>query len=147
MHLQVFEADSLKRLNTLLPTVPRSFLLGTPEAATEWLSEAGLKQVKTFVTGVSPSNNLIIDDPSLVARAHAEGLTVVPYTFMLRPKQDLYKDVPAEYRKMVEVAMRSLPETPAELTAAMRKFVEVYKVDGLFTDYPDLFPRPVRGSR
>ena len=32
----------------------------------------------------------------------------------------------------------SSPETPAELTAAMRKFVEVYKVDRLFADNPDL---------
>jgi glycerophosphoryl diester phosphodiesterase len=142
VHLQVFEEESLKRLATLLPMVPRSFLLGTPEMARDWLSAAGLKRVKAFATGVSPSNNLVIDDPALVARAHAEGLTVVPYTFMLRPKQDLYKDVPAEYRKMVEVAMRGLPESPAELTAAMRKFVEVYKVDGMFTDNPDLFPRP-----
>lgn len=141
VHLQVFEADSLKRLAVLLPNVPRSFLMGTPEVAKEWLSVDGLKRVKDFATGVSPSNNLIVDDPALVVRAHAEGLTVVPYTFMLRPKQDLYKDVPAEYRKMVEVAMRGLPESPAELTEAMRKFVEVYKVDGLFTDNPDLFPR------
>jgi len=29
----------------------------------------------------------------------------------------------------------------------MRKFVEVYKVDGLFTDNPDLFPKTVTGSR
>lgn len=147
VHLQVFEAESLKRLAALLPDVPRSFLMGTPDMAKEWLSAAGLQRVKAFATGVSPSNNLIVDDPALVARAHAEGLTVVPYTFMLRPKQDLYKDVPAEYRKMVEVAMRGLPESPAELTEAMRKFVEVYKVDGMFTDNPDLFPRPARTSR
>lgn len=147
VHLQVFEADSLKRLTALLPAVPRSFLLGTPEMAQEWLSVDGLKRVKAFATGVSPSNNLINDDPAIVERAHAEGLTVVPYTFMLRPKEDLYKDVPAEYRKMVEVAMRGLPESPAELTAAMRKFVEIYKVDGLFTDNPDLFPRSIPNSR
>lgn len=136
MHLQVFEADSLKRLATLLSAVPRSFLLGTPDTAREWLSVEGLKQVKALAIGVSPSNNLINDDPALVARAHAEGLTVVPYTFMLRPKQDLYKDVPAEYRKMVEVVVRGLPESPAALAADMKKFVEVYKVNGLFTDNP-----------
>jgi glycerophosphoryl diester phosphodiesterase len=147
VHLQVFEVESLKRLTTLLPTVPRSFLMGTPEMAGRYLSAAGLKEVKAFATAVSPSNNLVNDDPALVERAHAEGLSVVPYTFMLRPKTDLYKDVPADYRRMVEVAMRGLPEQASQLSADMRKFVDVYKVDGLFTDNPDLFPRSPSGSR
>lgn len=142
VHLQVFEHDSLVRLTTLLPAVPRSFLIGTPDGAKRWLSAAGLQEVKAFATAVSPSSNLIVDDVAIVERAHAAGLLVVPYTFMMRPARDLYKDVPPEYRQMVDVAMRGLPQTPAELTAAMKTFVDDYKVDGLFTDNPDLFPRP-----
>jgi glycerophosphoryl diester phosphodiesterase len=141
VHLQVFEIETLRRLAARLPSVPRSFLLGTPEMAERWLSAEGLKEVRTFATGVSPAHQLITADPAIVSRAHAQNLTVVPYTFLMRPRVDAYKDVPAEYRRMVETAMRGLPESPAALTADMKKFVAEYKVDGLFTDNPDLFPR------
>lgn len=141
VHLQVFEDASLRRLTELLPSIPRSFLIGTPELAARWLSAEGLQEVKTFATGVAPSKNLIEHDPGIVTRAHAAGLTVVPYTFMLRPTLDLYRDAPAEARAMIEVAMRALPDDPAALRALMQKFVELYRVDGLFTDNPDLFPR------
>jgi glycerophosphoryl diester phosphodiesterase len=147
VQLQVFEADSLERLTRLLPTMPRHFLIGTPEAASRYLSAGGLEQVKAFATGVSPSKNLVDDDPALVSRAHAAGLTVVPYTFMMRPASDLYKDVPPEYRRMVDTAMRGLPDSRDALSADMKKFIDVYKVDGLFTDNPDLFPRPEGGRR
>jgi glycerophosphoryl diester phosphodiesterase len=109
VHMQVFEEDSLRRLARLLPDVPRSFLIGTPDMTAKWLSAEGLKEAKTFVTGVAPAKQILDRDPQIVARAHELGLTVVPYTF------------------------RQADE--------MRKFVEVYKVDGLFTDNPDLFPR------
>jgi glycerophosphoryl diester phosphodiesterase len=147
VQLQVFEADSLERLTRLLPTMRRHFLIGTPEGANRYLSAEGLKEVTEFATGVSPSKNLVHDDPALVTRAHAAGLTVVPYTFMMRPAADLYKDVPPEYRRMVDTAMRGLPDTRDALAADMKKFVDVYRVDGLFTDNPDLFPRPGSSSR
>lgn len=141
VHLQVFEEDSLKRLTTVLPSVPRSFLIGSREVAARWLTAAGLKEATAFATGVAPSKNLIDEDPALVARAHAAGLTVVPYTFMMRPAQDPYPDAPPEYRAMIDLAMKGLPTERAALTADMRKFIVTHKVDGLFTDNPDLFPR------
>lgn len=141
VHLQVFEVETLERLAARLPGVPRSFLMGTPEMAERWLSAEGLKQVATFATAVSPAHQLITADPAIVARAHAQHLAVVPYTFLMRPRVDAYKDVPAEYRRMVETAMKGLPQSPEALTADMKKFVVEYKVDGLFTDNPDLFPR------
>jgi glycerophosphoryl diester phosphodiesterase len=141
VHLQVFEEDSVRRLAKLLPTVPRSFLMGTPEQAKRWLTAEGLKEVKTFATGVAPMKGLIAMDPAIVTRAHEAGLTVVPYTFQLRPKTQQYADAPPEMRKMIDDFYRSLPDTPAALTAEMKKFVQEYKVDGLFTDNPDLFPR------
>jgi glycerophosphoryl diester phosphodiesterase len=137
----VFEEDSLRRLAKLLPTVPRSFLIGTPEQAKRWLSAEGLKEVKTFATGVAPMKGLIAMDPAIVTRAHEAGLTVVPYTFQLRPKVAHYADAPAEMRKSIENFYRTLPQTPAELTAEITKFVREYKVDGLFSDNPDLFVR------
>jgi glycerophosphoryl diester phosphodiesterase len=141
VHLQVFEADSLRRLTTLLPEVPRSFLMGSAGDAKKWLTPEGLKEVKTFATGIAPANMMIDRMPEIVARAHEAGLTVVPYTFRLRPKETEYPDAPPEMKAMIAQMVKDLPDTPAALTAAMKKFVEVYKVDGLFTDNPDLFPR------
>jgi len=121
--------------------VPRSFLMGTPDQAKRWLTPEGLKEVKTFATGIAPSKNLIAMDPAIVTRAHEAGLTVVPYTFQLRPKTQQYSDAPPEMRKMIDDFYRSLPDTPAALSAEIKKFVQEYKVDGLFTDNPDLFVR------
>lgn len=141
VHLQVFEEDSLRRLATLLPEVPRSFLLGSPEQVTRWLTPEGLKEVRTFATGIAPAWQILDRMPDVSARAHAAGLTVVPYTFRLRPTTKEYPDASPEIRKMIDESSRELPDSSAALTAQMRKFVEVYKVDGLFTDNPDLFPR------
>lgn len=141
VHLQVFEDDSLRRLTTLLPGVPRSFLMGTPDQVSRWLTPEGLKEVKSFATGIAPSTMLVDRKPEMVAQAHAAGLTVVPYTFLLRPKKTQYPDLPAEMQAMIARMYAGLPDKPADLTLAMRKYVEEYHVDGLFTDYPDLFPR------
>lgn len=118
--LQSFEEQSLRTLATRLPRIPRTFLIGTPDAAKRWLSPAGFKEMRTFVTGVGPARQLVDARPALVAEAHAEGLTVVPWTFR---------------------AKRGMPTEAAAATADMRRFVETYRVDGLFTDNPDLFPR------
>ncbi len=141
VHLQVFEEDSLRRLAKMLPDVPRSFLMGTPEQISRWVNPQGLVELKTFVTGIAPSIPLINQNPEIVSLAHQAGLTVVPYTFLLRPKKIDYPNLSDEMRKRIEEFYRSLPGKPEDLTAAMKKFVDVYQVDGLFTDNPDLFPR------
>lgn len=141
VHLQVFEEDSLRRLATIMPDVPRTFLISGGQAATRWLTPAGLAEIKTFATGIGPAYQLIDRTPEIVAQAHAAGLTVVPYTFILRPTKNPYADAPAEIRKQLEESMSRLPTSREALTAQMRTFVEVHKVDGLFTDNPDLFPR------
>jgi glycerophosphoryl diester phosphodiesterase len=56
-----------------------------------------------------------------VADAHAAGLAVVPYTFRQAPGSG---DAGREAAR-----------------ADMRRFLADYRVDGLFTDNPDLFPR------
>lgn len=141
VHLQVFEEESLRRLTKLVPEVPRSFLMGSPDQVARWLTPEGLKEVKTFATGIAPAFQILDRMPDLVARAHDAGLTVVPYTFRMRPTKLEYPDAPPEMRKLIEDSSRGLPDTREALTTQMRKFVEVYKVDGLFTDNPDLFPR------
>ncbi|MGI8673384.1 MAG: glycerophosphodiester phosphodiesterase family protein [Luteitalea sp.] len=119
VHLQSFEEASLRTLAERLPSIPRTFLIGAPEAAARWLTADGLREMRAFATGVGPIRQLIEARPALVADAHAAGLTVVPWTFRARPGT-------AEADTAV---------------ADMRRFVETYRVDGLFTDNPDLFPR------
>lgn len=121
--LQSFEEQSLRTLAKRLPGIPRTFLIGTPDAAQRWLTTAGLREMRAFVTGVGPARALVDARPGLVTDAHAAGLTVVPWTFR---------------------AARGSAEQAATATADMKRFTDTYGVDGLFTDNPDLFPRPGR---
>lgn len=121
--LQSFEEQSLRILASRLPAIPRTFLIGTPAAASRWLNPSGLKEMRVFATGIGPARQLVEDRPALVAEAHAEGLTVVPWTFRAR---------------------RGSTSEAAAATADMRRFAETYRVDGMFTDNPDLFWRPGR---
>jgi len=118
IQLQVFEQDSLQRLTALLPTLPRHFLIGSADEVKKWLAPENIATLKTFATGIAPTKQIIDANPDIVAKAHEAGLAVVPYTFSSRSA-----------------------DTREALTADMRKFVATYKVDGLFTDNPDLFPR------
>jgi len=120
VYLQSFEEKTVRRLATLLPAVPRTFLLGGKEAA-RWLTADGLREVKTFATAIGPARQLIEARPAIVADAHAAGLAVVPYTFRQSPGSG---DAGREAAR-----------------ADMRRFLVDYRVDGLFTDNPDLFPR------
>jgi len=120
VYLQSFEDKSVRRLATLLPAVPRTLLIGAKEAP-RWLTADGLREAKTFATAISPARQLIEARPAIVAAAHAAGLAVVPYTFRPGPGSG---DAGREAAR-----------------ADMRRFLVDYRVDGLFTDTPDLFPR------
>jgi len=65
----------------------------------------------------------------------------VPFTFSLRPAKDPYPEATGEWRKTIDEMLRTLPATREALSAQMREFRDVHKVDGLFTDNPDLYPR------
>ncbi len=121
VYLQSFEEMSVRRLATLLPSVPRTMLVGDAAGAARWLSADGLREARTFATAVGPARRWIDARPALVADAHAAGLAVVPYTFR---------------------AARTADAAGRDTAAAdMRRFVRDHRVDGLFTDNPDLFPR------
>ena len=120
VYLQSFEEKSVRRLAALLPAVPRTLLVGGRDGA-RWLTADGLREAKTFATAIGPARQLIEARPSVVADAHAAGLAVVPYTFRAaRDGGDTAKDT---------------------ARADMRRFLVDLRVDGLFTDHPDLFPR------
>ena len=115
--LQSFDQAALQALANDVPSIDRTFLL-EPRGTSHWTTDAGLKEIATFATGVGPSKLLIDADPTLVARAHAAGLTVIPYTFRA-----------------------SSTGRFASVRDEMAHFLTVVGVDGLFTDNPDQFPR------
>ncbi len=121
--IQSFSPESLRILrHDLGVELPLTLLIGGAEAAQEWLSAEGLQRARSFADGIGPSKNLLLADPEVVRRAHALGMTVVPYTFR-------------------SSNTGSFPDVVAE----MHHFLHELGVDGVFTDNPDLFPRhPLR---
>lgn len=116
--IQSFSAESLKKMAFELKTkLPLTFLINDDKEG-KWLKGDGLKEVRKFASGIGPAKRLIEEDPQIVKRAHAAGLTVTPYTFR-SSATGKYKDVGEE----------------------MRHFLFTLGVDALFTDNPDRFPR------
>ena len=130
--LQCFEWEEVRRLRGELGWKGRLVQLiggaGQDGAGTDygWLvSEAGLQAVAAVADGIGPAIGRVVTWPAagspaqvtdLVARARALGLAVHPYTI----RRD---DLP-----------RHCPDLPA-LQAAL---FGVARVDGAFTDFPDL---------
>ncbi len=123
--IQSFSSTSLQALRHDHGTdLPLAFLIGGGDGASEWLSSEGLNRIATFATGIGPSKNLLRDDETVVERAHALGLTVVPWTFRARNPGNGFDTVEDE----------------------MAYFLDELGVDGIITDNPDLFPRTTVGG-
>lgn len=122
--LQSFDEPTLRELVTSLPAVPRVFLIGgrpgaAGGAAARWLgSEASVREIAAFATGIGPAKELVAATPAIVGWAHGAGLTVTPYTFR-SANTGSYKTVGEE----------------------MAQFLYMLGVDAVFTDNPDHFPR------
>jgi glycerophosphoryl diester phosphodiesterase len=112
--IQSFDEDAIRRVAADLPTVPRVFLTSKDEDVTD----ARLRTLATFATGIAPEKFVIARHPDMVARAHAAKLTVTSWTFRSDEKTE-YPDVKAE----------------------MAHFLYDLGIDALFTNNPDLFPR------
>jgi glycerophosphoryl diester phosphodiesterase len=119
--LQSFDDETLRDLARTLPSVPRTFLIENRDGA-RWLSPLGLAEIATFATGIGPAKALIEKNPGIVKAAHAEGLTVTPYTFTSRAPAPRFPDVREE----------------------MAHYLFTLDVDAVFTDNPDRFPRDER---
>jgi glycerophosphoryl diester phosphodiesterase len=113
--IQSFDESAIRRVAVDLPTVPRVFLTGKDEDVTE----ARLKELATFATGIAPEKFVIARHPEMVARAHAAGLTVTSWTFRADDKDMKFPSVKAE----------------------MSHFLYDLGIDALFTNNPDQFPR------
>ena len=116
--IQSFSAESLRMLRAehrcKLPLV---FLVGGRQAADQ-VSAEGLKRVKEFADGIAPNKAVVLERPAMVADAHALGMSVTVWTFSSR-QTGKFPDVRAE----------------------MAHFLRDLKVDAVFTDNPDQFPR------
>jgi len=112
--IQSFDETAVRRVSKELPTIPRVFLTSNDADVTE----ARLKALKTFATGIAPEKAVIARHPELVKTAHALGLTVTSWTFR--------KDEKTSY-----------PSVNDE----MAHFLYDLGIDALFTNDPDQFPR------
>jgi glycerophosphoryl diester phosphodiesterase len=116
MIIQSFDEPTVRRVAVALPTVPRILLMET--FAERPMTDTRLREIATFATGIGPAKALVDQEPELVRRAHAAGLTVTAYTFRSR-STGRFPDVREE----------------------MRHFLYKYGLDAVFTDNPDQFPR------
>ncbi len=117
--LQSFDEQTVRDLARVMPEVPRSMLVDTPENAARWFtSPAAAKELASFATDFAPSKRILDARPEIVRLAHDAGLTVTPYTFRA-----------------------SSTGRFADVTAEMRFFLFDLGVDAVFTDNPDKFPR------
>jgi glycerophosphoryl diester phosphodiesterase len=112
--IQSFDEPSVRRVATELPTIPRVFLTEKDEDVTD----ARLRELSAFATGIAPEKRVIARHPDMVARAHALGLTVTSWTFRADEKTE-YPNVRDE----------------------MSQYLYTWGIDALFTNNPDQFPR------
>ena len=115
--LQTFGQASARELARIKIGVPVVLLLGDDEG---FKTAADLKAWKGIVQGFGPTKNIVRNNPDFVKWAHAEGMTVTPYTFRASDTGKAgFKDVSEE----------------------MAQYLYKFNVDALFTDNPDKFPR------
>jgi len=113
--IQSFDEEAIRRVAVDLPTIPRVFLTSKDEDVTE----ARIRELAKFATGIAPEKFVIARHPELVARAHAAKLTVTSWTFKADDKDMKFPTVKAE----------------------MTHFLYDLGIDALFTNNPDQFPR------
>jgi glycerophosphoryl diester phosphodiesterase len=112
--IQSFDEEAVRRVATELPTIPRILLIDTGGD----VSDARLREIAKFATGVGPTKSLVAGRPALVKAAHDLGMTVTSWTFRATEKT-------------------SYPNVRAE----MQHFLYDLGLDALFTNDPDQFPR------
>ena len=113
--LQTFSESSARKLAAVKIGVPVVLLLNNDR---EYRSPDKLRAWKGIVNGFGPAKDIVASNPDFVKWAHAEGMTVTPYTFRAS-NTGRFPNVKAE----------------------MEYFLYTLGVDGLFTDNPDQFPR------
>lgn len=147
MFVQCFETwplRTLARMSSLRWTCVQLIAVGAGpwdlqgRTPAQMLSEAGLREIATYAQGLGPEKSLIIPRDSegrslaptdLVARAHAAGLVLHPWTF----RAENYF-LPTELRRGDPSAADHMRQH-GDLDAELRMFFAA-GVDGVFTDFP-----------
>jgi glycerophosphoryl diester phosphodiesterase len=115
--LQTFGQPSARKLAEIKIGVQVVLLLGNDDG---FKTAEQLKAWKGIVQGFGPTKNIVLRNPDFVKWAHAEGMTVTPYTFRQSDTGKAgYQDVADE----------------------MAHYLYTLNVDAVFTDNPDKFPR------
>ena len=115
--LQTFGQDSARKLAQMKIGLPVVLLLNSDDG---FKTAAQLKAWKGIVQGFGPAKEIVKRNPDFVKWAHAEGMSVTPYTFRASDAaKNGYRDVNEE----------------------MAQYLYKFDVDALFTDNPDRFPR------
>jgi glycerophosphoryl diester phosphodiesterase len=112
--IQSFDEATIRRVAKDLPSIPRVFLTSKDEDVTD----ARIRELATFATGIAPEKAVIARHPDMVKRAHDAGLTVTSWTFRADEKT-------------------AYPTVRDEMT----QFLYTFGIDALFTNNPDQFPR------
>jgi glycerophosphoryl diester phosphodiesterase len=115
--LQTFGQQTARNLAAMKIGVPVVLLLGRPDG---FETADAVRAWKGVVQGFGPAKAIVRDNPAFVQWAHAEGMTVTPYTF-----------------RSSDAAKAGFTDVAAE----MAHFLYTLGVDALFTDNPDQFPR------
>jgi glycerophosphoryl diester phosphodiesterase len=113
--LQTFGQPSARTLAQIKIGVPVVLLINSAEG---FDTAAKVKAWKGIVQGFGPAKAIVLKNPDFVKWAHAEGMSVTPYTFRA-----------------------SDPGSFKDVTAEMSHYLYTLGVDALFTDNPDKFPR------
>lgn len=112
--IQSFSAESLKLLKKdHACRLPRVYLFSGGDSSAD-----GLKKMAEFADGIAPNKAVVLARPEIVKDAHALGLSVTLWT--CRSGQT------GKFQTVKE---------------EMAYFVKELKVDAIFTDNPDQFPR------
>jgi glycerophosphoryl diester phosphodiesterase len=115
--LQTFSPQTARNLAQMKIGVPVVLLI---EYDNRFKSADQVKAWKGIVQGFGPAKRIVQENADFVAWAHAEGMTVTPYTFRSSdPLKSGFPDVGQE----------------------MAHFLYKLNVDALFTDNPDRFPK------
>jgi len=112
--IQSFDEETVRRVATDLPSIPRVFLTSNDNDVTD----SRLHEIATFATGIAPEKAVIARHPEMVKAAHALQLTVTSWTFRADEKS----------------TFRSVRDE-------MAHFLYTFGIDALFTNNPDQFPR------
>ena len=115
--LQTFSQQTARNLAQMKIGVPVVLLM---EFGQRLESHEQVRAWKGIVQGFGPTKRIVLSNPDFVKWAHAEGMSVTPYTFRASDAaKSGFKDVNEE----------------------MAHYLYKLDVDALFTDNPDKFPR------